>query len=437
MKTTRTGWTRVGEQEKKKGTGSRLVGTAMTSLCRLSGCDYCVFVKLYARLPDEGTQGDIHIMSCIRRILLDAFWSRATTTVASNTALIRQGLRHSSGIGLEGPYLPPGPLPGFDHCGYEVALQMVLASLERGTYAAYKQWDTIRKLRSAFSNQVRSSAIANLTTLSLADGKGKYFRLASDPCGSLWFHRFMEGCKRRMGQDWRPNKAISMEIMGALLTAVEQRATGAVDNKSRFQWTMAGAYFCFCYVLSLRGSEGLLVDLEGLIKFDDPGRDFVVVPLLERFKGEHHTTQHLMPCVRETESGIRVEVWIKRLLMIHEAEGRRKGPALVNTSGVQSSSSEMNVMFIDCLTELYEENPSRFGLDIKSAEDVGEKFHVFRSFRRGSESRAVAMNVSKGDRYVVNRWRMTETAGAGRASHTMDLHYVDITLVAPSFLRYT
>jgi hypothetical protein len=76
-------------------------------------------------------------------------------------------------------------------------------------------------------------------------------------------------------------------------------------------------------------------------------------------------------------------------------------------------------------------------LDIKSAEDVSEKFHVFRSFRRGSESRAVAMNVSKGDRYVVNRWRMTETAGAGRASHTMDQHYIDITLVAPSFLRYT
>ena len=400
-------------------------------------CDYCVFLKLYARLPNEDTQVDCHIMACIRRILLDAFWSRATSTVASNTAIVRQGLRHSAGIGLEGPYFPPGPLPSFDHCGYEVALQMVLASLEKGTYAAYKQWDTIRKLRSAFSNQVRASAIANSTTLSLADGKGKYFRLASDPCGSLWFHRFMEGCKRRMGQDWRPNKAISTEIMSALLSTVEQRAMGAVDIKSRFRWTMAGAYFCFCYVLSLRGSEGLLVDLEGLIEFDDPVIDYVVIPLLGRFKGEHHTTQHLMPCVRETESGIRVEVWIKRLLTIHKAEGRQKGPALVNSSGVQFSSSEMNVLLIDCLTELYEENSSWFGLDIKSVEDVSEKFHVFRSFRRGSESRAVAMNVSKGDRYVVNRWRMTETAGAGRASHTMDQHYVDVTLVAPSFLRYT
>ena len=190
---------------------------------------------------------------------------------------------------------------------------MVWASLDNGTYASYKQWDTIWKLRSAFSNQVRaSSALANSTTLSLADEKG----MAPDPSSYLWFHRFMEGCQRRMGQDWRPNKAISVEIMSALLTTVERRALGVVDNRARFRWTMAGVYFCFCYVLSLRGSDGLLVDLlEGLIEFDDPNRDYVVIPLLGRFKEEHqHTSQHLMPCSRESESGIRVDAWIKRLL---------------------------------------------------------------------------------------------------------------------------
>lgn len=126
------------------------------------------------------------------------------------------------------------------------------------------------------------------------------------------------------------------------------------------------------------------------------------------------------------------------LLVVHRAEGRQRGPALLNLNGTQSSSSQMNAMFIDSLIELYyEESSSRFGLDIKPAEDVSEQFHVFRSlFRRGSESRAVAVNVSKRDRYVVNRWRMTETVRSGRASQTTDQHYVDMTLVAPSFLRY-
>jgi hypothetical protein len=31
--------------------------------------------------------------------------------------------------------------------------------------------------------------------------------------GSLWFQRFMLGCKKRMGQDWRPNQAISAELV--------------------------------------------------------------------------------------------------------------------------------------------------------------------------------------------------------------------------------
>ena len=78
-----------------------------------------------------------------------------------------------------------------------------------------------------------------------------------------------------------------------------------------------------------------------------------------------------------------------------------------------------------------------FAIDIKKSEDVSEKYHVFRSFRRGSESRAVAMNVSPADRYAVNRWRQKERAGAGRVNHTIDQHYTDVVLAPDSFLRYT
>ena len=78
-----------------------------------------------------------------------------------------------------------------------------------------------------------------------------------------------------------------------------------------------------------------------------------------------------------------------------------------------------------------------FGVDIKSLEDLVDKYHVFRSFRRGSESRAVAMKVSEADRYVVNRWRRKEVAGASRVNHPIGQHYVDISQVSPSFLRYT
>lgn len=97
----------------------------------------------------------------------------------------------------------------------------------------------------------------------------------------------------------------------------------------------------------------------------------------------------------------------------------------------------MNELFIESLIAKYESRPELFGYDIESAGDLQEKFNVFRSFQRGSESRAVAMKVSELDRYVVNRWKRKEAAGSGRVGHSIDQHYVDVALVNESFLRYT
>lgn len=97
----------------------------------------------------------------------------------------------------------------------------------------------------------------------------------------------------------------------------------------------------------------------------------------------------------------------------------------------------MNDLFLEALVEIYNHRPELFGYDVESALDLQDKFNVFRSFRRGSESRAVAMKVSEADRYVVNRWKRKETAGANRVSHSIDQHYVDVSLVNESFLRYT
>ncbi|KAI2491132.1 hypothetical protein MHU86_23418 [Fragilaria crotonensis] len=402
-------------------------------------CDMCIFGKLFARPPETENEKDNFSLRCIRRINLDAFWSRARTTVESNAAKVREGLKISDMLGLQGPYLDPGPLPNHDHCGYQVALQIVVSSLGGGRYSdSHKQWDTIRRFRSCFSNQVRSARDANFTPLVLADGKGAGFqRIAVDPCGSLWFQRFMLGCSKRMGQDWRPNQAISVAIMHLLLERVEERARIAGLSDDRHKWVMAGAYFCICFVLSLRSPEGLMADLEGLLQFHDSDSDEVIVPLLGRFKGEHHAKQHLLISCAITGSGIRIKLWISRLIAVHNACGRSSGPAFVNKRGYQSTTSDMNDLFLEVLNEIFEDDPKLFGADIFEASDLADKFNVFRSFRRGSESRAVAMKVSEADRYVVNRWKKKESAGTGKVRHAIDQHYVDVTMVKESFLRYT
>jgi hypothetical protein len=406
-------------------------------------CDTCIFTKLYQRLPLTGGQDakDDFAIACIRRITLDAFWSRAKSTISANTASMRAMVSSSiNDFGLpSGPCVDPGPFPNFDHCGYQVAMQMVAASLQEGRYSAsHKQWDTVRRIRSVFSNQVKASALSNAYPLSLTDGKGSSFqRITQDPCGSLWFQRFTEGCRKRMGQDWRPNRAISVTLMTDLLKGVEQRATDASDANERFKWLMAGAYFCFCFVVSLRSPEGLLCDLEGVLEHFDDARPYVIIPLLGQVKGEHHSRQHLLPCVEETDSGIRVKVWMKRVMAVHSINGRVSGPLFVGRDGLQSTTSDMNDLFQEILVELFETRRELFEVDIRTTFDIQEKYNVFRSFRRGSESRAVAQGVSEADRYVVHRWKRKEVSGNNKVSHPIDQLYVDISLVKESFLRYT
>ena len=138
-------------------------------------CDLCIFRKLKGQNPIASNGPDSLLLACIRRMNLDACWSRAKSTALSNRDRVAFGLKMSSLVGLEGPYEADGPLPDFDHCGYEVAVEMLLHSRRPGRYSdAYTQFDTVRKLRSCFSNHCRASAKSNRVSLALGDQKGKY-----------------------------------------------------------------------------------------------------------------------------------------------------------------------------------------------------------------------------------------------------------------------
>jgi hypothetical protein len=210
-------------------------------------CDFCVFTKLHNRLPSKELEQDKLAMACIRRINLDAFWSQAKRTVASNAGKVREGLKLSRRVDSDGSYLPPGPLPTTDHCGYEGAIQMVLSLLDAGNYSdSHKQWDTIRTLRTAYSNQVRAAAGANQATYTLADDEGKsYKRLCSDPCGSLWFSRFMDGCRKRMGQDWRPDWALSPKACWSFAYNLQAMGKGRGYGRGTRQVDHGGSLFLF------------------------------------------------------------------------------------------------------------------------------------------------------------------------------------------------
>jgi hypothetical protein len=91
-------------------------------------CNLCIFRKLRDRSPDTANPEDELLRACIRRINLDSFWSRATATMRGNRDKIAQAIGLSATVGLLGPYEAECSLPEDDHCGYEVAIEMVLQS---------------------------------------------------------------------------------------------------------------------------------------------------------------------------------------------------------------------------------------------------------------------------------------------------------------------
>ena len=204
---------------------------------------------------------------------------------------------------------------------------------------------------------------------------------------------------------------------------------------------MFHAYAITSYVFSLRGTEGLLIDLATLNRFWDTGKDkrqpYVVIPLRGKLKGESNHFCHLIPCVPITSSEIRVEASLYRLKELKQTLGFVDGPAISSIQGRVLTTRSLDDSFLDILEELFETSRQMFPAHIKSEEDLRMKYQGFRSFRRTSDTQAIQMKIDQTDIDVVNRWKTVEKAKGSRPSRPMRQHYADFSLLIDPFLRYT
>jgi hypothetical protein len=274
--------------------------------------------------------------------------------------------------------------------------------------------------------------------MSLGDQTGRYQLFSVDPCGSLWFSRFMTGLRYRMGQDWRPNYGMDISLLHAVIDEATLRFQEAPTERESHRWAVFRVYVIISYVLSLRGSEGLLLDLDGLRRNKNEGGDeYFVVALLGKIKGEHHDLAHLLPCVHVTDSGVRVKEAVDDLIKIKEKIGLRDGPAISDSAGIALKSMDLNDCLHEILEDLFDNKRELFPKHVLDKEKLRKSYQVFRTFRRTSDTRALEMGVSKDDIDVVNRWKSVERAKGTRPNRPMRHHYAELSLLVQPFLRYT
>ena len=402
-------------------------------------CDLCIFRKLRKKDPLPKDPLDDLLLACVRRMNLDTFWSRAPDTVRGNKDKLADMLSLSQLIGLRGPCVHDGPYPDYDHCGYKVAIDMLLMSRRKGRNSkTHLQFDSIRKLQSAYGNQVRSSPQSTKKVMALGDQKGRYLRFSTDPCASLWFHRFLEGCRYRMGQDWRPNQAMSVPLLLATVQGIEDKIQGSPTSQELNRWTVLHTFTLVTYTVLLRGPEGFLLDLEGLHRHWKNGvDDHFIIALRGKIKGEHNARCHLLPCTPITGSGLRIKESVERLMSLKVSQGLADGPAISKENGFLFTTRAIDDAMLEVLEDLFLSNRDLFPTKIESNQDLRKSYQVFRTPRRTSDTQALEMRVSKDDIDVVNRWAGVEKAQGRKPGREMRHYYADVTLLMKPFLRYT
>lgn len=400
-------------------------------------CDLCCFRNLQHRDPLPSLEKDTLLLCAIRRANLDAVWGRESQTVAATLRAAQSMVKLWDKVGLTPQFPPLGPFPVSDSLGLGVAVAMLMKSLEPGRYNAdFQQFETVRKLRAGFSN-IYMASYEGVSSARTVGGDRVKHHLTQSPTQFLWFERFAQGCVRRMGQDVRQDWAIPLAAMHGLMRFLEEEWSEAAEDMVQEQVATLGAFSVIAFCGSFRGSEVFLTDLHGLRKYLEETktleRNHVIIPLLGRFKGELHARYHLAPLASTTDSGLKVQVWVERLVAIREKEGRLHGPAFCDKLGRIATAHIYEAGIMERLCAVQAANPGAISPDV----DIYEQFGISRSFRRGATSVARTRGVEDKQVELINRWRKFEGARGRRPALPMHEHYSDISILIPELIKFS
>lgn len=400
-------------------------------------CPDCHFMNLNHGRRPGGSPFDSANLKFIHRAMLDSGGGREHSTILNHLREVRRLIKKCRAINKPITFPSLGPFPVEDVLGIGPAMDVLMQSLDKGRNLAFVQFDTFRKARSCYSSLYRASWRRALEGASIESDPRKKFTLTQCLTQTVWFERFMRGVELQVGRVAHPDQAISIEIMLEMMKDMEMKVRKLARGARRRALVKQGAYFLICFVGSLRGNEGFLADAASLRRHIGKGRhgrlEHVIVPLLGRFKGETGEKYHLLALVNRTFSGLRVRWWVEQLVLVLAEQGQMNGPTFCDEQGNVASSAGYQRVFVEFLRRVQRRKPDL----IPSEVNVGEEYSIGRSFRRGSETRALNAKVPEPIINAINRWKVVEGAKGARPRFNMLAHYADVLLMLETILQYS
>jgi hypothetical protein len=124
-----------------------------------------------------------------------------------------------------------GSFPLSDDFGMRAALLVLDRSLDAGRYSDYVQWETFRKARLAVMN-VTQAGVGGLGDVIGAYEKNRCW-ISKVPTHTMWFHRFMVGIHKRVGEIRRQDEALTIEVLHKVHRVLEARWRSTTDKSVR------------------------------------------------------------------------------------------------------------------------------------------------------------------------------------------------------------
>ena len=215
-----------------------------------------------------------------------------------------------------------------------------------------------------------------------------------------------------MGYETQADKPLHISVVALLLKNIREAAEAEPSRLLANQLWKAGAAVAVGLMGSLRGPEIWMLDLAGIRRHIEVGRNgvlpanplrkgvdlfqapHVVLCLLGVLKGETGAREHMLAVASTSLSGIDVRWWVEKLISVRLAEGCVSGPAFGDANGSVVSSFDMNGILHHHLSAIQAVHPTL----LLPTDNVIINYsfdRTFRKQRKGERGRRACLVMSK------------------------------------------